>query len=221
MDIKIALDDGISRENDTAAPAGSGTARKTGEADFVIDDSQELLLKAQKDAELAKAVARQAISRAFQQSEATVKRAEALARVFDDALQGSFSQINQDEKDSGAPGRMKKPLNNGQHPLSVISDVTKSLFINKAVGSWLTTWSISRSRKKSKKPSRRPNRTVSPRSWRSSRSRMKSLKPGRKLPGLKTRLKNPGGTPKRPSISPGVGWKMPSAKSPPKRRPPG
>jgi signal transduction histidine kinase len=133
MDTKVALDNDMSREDGMATTPVSGLPRKTGVADYVIDDSQELLLKAQKDAELAKAVARQAISRAFQQSEATVKRAEVLARAFDDALQGSFSQIHQDEKDPAVSGRLKKIMNNGQHPLNAISDMTKSLFINKAV----------------------------------------------------------------------------------------
>jgi signal transduction histidine kinase len=141
METKVALDNDMVRNDDMTALPGFETSQKPAEADYVLDDSQELLLKAQKDAELAKVVARQAISRAFQQSEATLKRAEVLARAFDDALQGSFSQMHRDEKDSAGSsgngfdlsGYVKKLLNNGQHPLSAISDMAKSLSVNTAV----------------------------------------------------------------------------------------
>jgi signal transduction histidine kinase len=137
MDINMALNNSIAEQKDMTALAESEVTPETDGADPFMDDSQELLLKAQKDAQLAKAVARQAISRAFQQSEATVKRAEVLARAFDDALQGSVSQIRHEDGDSGSgfvvSGRVKKLLNNRQHPLNAISDMTRSLFNNKTV----------------------------------------------------------------------------------------
>jgi signal transduction histidine kinase len=133
MDTNITLDNSISGENNMKTPADSAVVVNIDEAGFILDDSQEFMLKAQKDAEQAKAVALQAINQAFQQSEVTVQHAEALARVFDDALQGNFGQIRQGEKDPIALGRLKKLLNNGQNPLNAISDMTKSLFINKSV----------------------------------------------------------------------------------------
>jgi signal transduction histidine kinase len=142
MDIRLAFRKGMTKKNDTAALPDSEDSWRNGEADPNMDDSQELLLKAQKDAEIAKAVARQAINRAFQQSEASVKRAELLAKAFDDALQGSFSQIHHDEEnaDTGLPDykavkarRIKTLLNNNQNPLNAISDKTRAFFTNKTV----------------------------------------------------------------------------------------
>lgn len=145
MDIRVELKNSLSKnksKTDVAVNAGAEIPQKISETDHIINDSQELLLKAQKDAELAKVVARQAISQAFKQSEASVKRAETLARAFDDALQGSVGQVRHEDEDSGAvqlndgsvkSGLVKKLLNNGQNPLNAISDMTKSFFANKTV----------------------------------------------------------------------------------------
>ena len=54
-------------------------------ADLLVGDAGLLLLKAQKEAELARMVARQAISRAFKKSGDEVKQAEDLTADFDDA----------------------------------------------------------------------------------------------------------------------------------------
>jgi signal transduction histidine kinase len=144
MDIKVALKNGLSRNRDKAdkAAARDAASRKTPEGEPIVSDAQELLLKAQKDAELAKAVARQAISQAFKTSEASVKRAETLAKAFDDALQGSMAPVHPEDKESGpasAHGRAsraglaKKLLNNGQNPLNAISDMTRSFFTSKTI----------------------------------------------------------------------------------------
>jgi hypothetical protein len=142
MKSKTEREKSLTNKDDTNALAESAIPRKTAGVEQSADDSQELLLKAQQDAELAKAVARQAISRAFQQSEVTTKRAEVLARAFDDALQGNFSQSHHDEdvsdmeltgKESVKSGRIVKLLNNSQNPLNVIADITRSIFNNKTV----------------------------------------------------------------------------------------
>ncbi len=144
MDIKVALKNGLSRNKskaDKSAGPVSGASPDSPENEPVVIDAQELLLKAQKDAELAKAVARQAMSQAFKKSEASVKRAETLARAFDDALQGSVAQGHRDDNDSGpAPqrdrtpaGLAKKLLNSGQTQFNNISDMTKSFFMNKTI----------------------------------------------------------------------------------------
>jgi signal transduction histidine kinase len=139
MNIKAASKKGMTEKNETAVFPEPEVSPETGETDPYMNDSQELMLKAQKDAELAKAVARQAISRAFQQSEASVKRAEVLARAFDDAFQGSFSQIHRDDDaGTGLPGQQaaktgqaKKLLNHSQNPLYTLSDKAKAFFTNK------------------------------------------------------------------------------------------
>jgi len=141
MKNKTAHKKGTADKSSKVALAESEAIIKAAEAEPFTDDSQELLLKAQKDAELAKAVAQQAISRAFQQSEVTTKRAEVLARAFDDALEGNYSQTHYEEasdtepdvKKSARSGRTKKIGNNGQNPINVISDITRSIFNNKTV----------------------------------------------------------------------------------------
>ncbi len=138
----LPLEKRIFGKDDMTALAESEIPEKNQEAEHFLNDSQELMLKAQKDAEIAKAVARQAISQAFQQSEAAIKRAEVLASAFDDVLEGSFGQTDHNENESDAEpaghesmksNRVKKLLNNGQNPLNAISDVTRSIFNNKAV----------------------------------------------------------------------------------------
>ena len=145
MGIKVSLKNSISGNKDGmkfGAETESEISRKTREADHVVSDSQELLLKAQKDAELAKAVARQAISQAFKQSEASVKRAETFARAFDDALQSSVGQVRHEDREyraalldnaSAESGLAKTSLEHDQHPLHAISDITETFFANNTI----------------------------------------------------------------------------------------
>lgn len=99
---------------------------RTPEAEPLVKDAQALLLKAQKDAELARAVARQAISRAFKQSEASVKQAGELAVAFDNALQGATPREGKQKN-----GRAKKFMD-GENALDAISDITNAFFHNKS-----------------------------------------------------------------------------------------
>ncbi len=95
-------------------------------AEPLVSDTQALLLKAQKDAELAKAVARQAISRAFKRSEASVKQAGDLAGAFDNALHDEAPQ------EKGHKSVRTKNASNCEDPLEAILDITKSFFKNKS-----------------------------------------------------------------------------------------
>ncbi len=106
---------------------------ETHEAASIMKDSQQLLLQAQKNAEEAKEAALGAISRFYEQSQVSEKKAEKMVRELDEAIQHAISatqknrsknsgkQITPDDDSSGAflLGKdkkvklSKKVLNNG------------------------------------------------------------------------------------------------------------
>src|SRR3990172_641999 len=89
-------------------------------------DPQDMLVKAMKDAELAKESVKKAINKAFREREESLKRAETLVQAFDRAIQGAPGQSHVPVQ-SGGPaknsaetvkqGLMKKILKNGTTPL--------------------------------------------------------------------------------------------------------
>lgn len=115
---------------------------ETNEAASVNTDPQQLLLQAQKNAEAAKEAALSAISRFYEQSQVSEKRAEKMVRELDEAIKnaltatqktrlknpGIIKQPNADEELSELPGKdrkiklSKKILNGG--PLGI----TKNIF---------------------------------------------------------------------------------------------
>ena len=73
-----------------------------------LNDSQQLLLRAQKNAVDAKEAAMGAISRFYQESQASEKKAEKMVKDLDDAIQTALDATKQsrgkDQKDSGPAG---------------------------------------------------------------------------------------------------------------------
>ncbi len=102
------------------------------------DDSgnpQELLTKASRDAELAKSTVREAISTAFRKREESLKRAEALAHAFEEAMENVTESNNEPSSpvpqaplnslDSANRGLVKHRPNNTS---SQLADVIKTYF---------------------------------------------------------------------------------------------
>src|SRR4030042_4678867 len=113
-----------------------------------MKDSQQLLLQAQQNAEGAKEAALGAISRFYQQSQVSEKKAEKMVRELDEAIQHALDatkksrgKIQESDRKTAQDGDLsaeyllskdkklklsKKVLNNG--PLGTVSDITKSFF---------------------------------------------------------------------------------------------
>ena len=131
------------------------TGPETQEAASVMNDPQQLLLRAQKNAVEAKEAAMGAISRFYQESQVAEKKAEKMVRDLDEAIQTALDATQKsqgkDKKDSSPAGRedgwpealsnkkkkksrlSKKVLKNGYIPFSAVSDITKSFFGNKEI----------------------------------------------------------------------------------------
>ena len=71
----------------TAGALKDKTGLETLEAASFLNDSQQLLLRAQKNAEEAKKAALGAISRFYQESQMSEKKAEKMVRELDEAIQ--------------------------------------------------------------------------------------------------------------------------------------
>jgi signal transduction histidine kinase len=130
--------DTIDSKSCVAPKTGDG-AHETA-SDF---DTRQLMLQAQKKAEEAKEAAHGAISRFYEQSQISEKRAEKMVRDLDDAIQNALTatqknrhktpgNARQDATDENAPEAFlhgkkiklsKKVLNNG--PFSAVSGITK------------------------------------------------------------------------------------------------
>lgn len=125
--------------------------QETHEAASFMNDSQDLLLRAQKNAVDAKEAAMGAISRFYQESQACEKKAEKMVRDLDDAIQtaldaavksrGKHEDVNpvglDDDESETSPKKKKKSklskevLNPGYFPFNAVSDLTKSIFGSK------------------------------------------------------------------------------------------
>ena len=106
--VTVELDNKV---NETATAVAAGNA-------------PQLLVKASKDADLAKTAVRKAITQAFKEREQTVKRAEVLAQAFDEVIKGNTAPQNTPSINAS----VKKPAVNAQ---SALADIIKAYFSNR------------------------------------------------------------------------------------------
>src|SRR4030043_1638267 len=131
------------------APKGK-TGLESHEAVSFMNDSQQLLVRAQQNAVEAKEAAMGAISRFYQESQVCEKKAEKMVRELDEAIQhaldaaiksrGEKEEDNPVVRDDGWSGTSpkkkkksklsKKVLGNGYFPFNAVSDLSKSIFGN-------------------------------------------------------------------------------------------
>jgi nitrogen-specific signal transduction histidine kinase len=147
--------DKVSDGVDVPGALKSNAGSETHEAASFNSDSQQLLLRAQKNAVDAKEAAVGAINRFYQESQVSEKKAEKMVRDLDEAIQHALAatrksrgtvkeadkQAAPDDSQSAALSLgsrkksklSKKVLNKGNNPFSAVSDLTKSLFGSKAI----------------------------------------------------------------------------------------
>jgi signal transduction histidine kinase len=119
-----------------------------------LNNLQQTLLEARKNAESAKAIVTETITRVYQENHASKKRAEMLVKAFDEAMENAIenaestnifmsspshafkkhpSTVTRSSTDSGRMGLLQRILNNGNNSLSNISDITKSFLGNSSL----------------------------------------------------------------------------------------
>ena len=138
-----------SQKTDIPDTLKAKTGTDTHEAASLNSDSQELLLRAQRNALEAKEAAMGAINRFYQESKVSEKKAEKMVSELEEAIQHALDATQKkfaaDEKETGfsdvrsaaLPPKQKKSkfskkvLNSGHNPLSAVADLNKSLFGSK------------------------------------------------------------------------------------------
>lgn len=129
---------------------GSSSYRFTADPD--LSDSQKMLLEAQKNAESAKATVNEAMTRIYRENHAARKKAESLARAFDEAIENVLirtgrqpestgDSANDEDDDSQASiqsaleitpkkGFLQRFLDHGDDSLDTVSEIAGSIFVN-------------------------------------------------------------------------------------------
>ena len=116
-----------------------------------LNNLQKTLLEAQKNAESAKAIVTEAMTRVYRENHASKKRAEIMVKAFDEAIENAIENaestnifksnishaykkhpkiIKRINTNSGRMGLLQRILNNGNSSLSNISEITRSFLGN-------------------------------------------------------------------------------------------
>lgn len=124
--------------------------------DTDLSNLQKALLEAQKNAESAKAIVTEAMTRVYRENRASKKRAETMVKAFDEAIENAIenaestnifksnlpkackkhpSTVSRNNAETGRIGLLQRILNNGNNSLSNVSEITRSFFGSEAYDS--------------------------------------------------------------------------------------
>jgi signal transduction histidine kinase len=157
MVISVKASKKSTRDDDTVtAPenveADGGQSKTAEDSDLGV--LQKSLLEAQKNAESARAIVTEAMTRVYRENRASKKRAEALVKAFDEAIESAIEQskitaVSENYHTGGErklvtskvpgstnivkTGLLQRILNNGNSSLNAISEITRSLFGNESL----------------------------------------------------------------------------------------
>ena len=103
MAINLPMPKKNSKTDGNSTPPASELENNLKDFETAVDagDAPQLLVRASKDAELAKTAVRKAINQAFKEREESVKKAETLAQAFDEAIKNNAAPKNPSAKTDG------------------------------------------------------------------------------------------------------------------------